>query len=54
MRFVFLPNKIELIALIELGNQEDRTARVQLIELTEQLLFDFIRLSNQSNNNPTD
>ena len=36
-----LPNKIKLIASIE-------------FELTEKFQFDYVRLPNQSNNNPTD
>ena len=57
IRFVFLPNKIELIGSIEfdwfdwvrLSN-----SRFRLIELTEKVQFDNVRLPNQSNNNPTD
>ena len=57
IRFVFLPNKIELIGSIEfdwfdwvrLSN-----SRFRLIELTEKVQFDYVRLPNQSNNNPTD
>ena len=57
IRFVFLPNKIELIGSIEfdwfdwvrLSN-----SRFRLIELTEKVQFDNVRLPNQSNNSPTD
>ena len=57
MRFVFLPKKIELMASIEfdwLDRVRWSKSRVRLIKLTEKVQLEYVRLPNQSNNNPTD
>ena len=52
MRFVFLPNEIELIASIEFSNRAHKFDESNLLERSSSI--DCVRLPNQSNNNPTD
>ena len=54
MGFVFLPNKIEEIALSEFYWPRQANAPVRLTELTEKFQLDKVRLLNQSNSIPAD